>query len=117
MTKTELNPPILIPNSQSARRRLSVTTTIDNTTEKVILSMTLIRRKKMRVQAKPGRKNRKTDTIIALIMGKLSRKGKTDPTSPMIGDNQSMPCFPLPHYLAWVVYDFTQYSQSPSIYS
>jgi len=110
ITRTELNPVILIPSSVFPRRRLSVTITIDSAKERVTLSMMFIRLKKTKVQAKPGRKNTNMKLNIALMMGKLSRKGKTNPKSSLIGDSQSIPFILLHQYLAWMIYDLTQCS-------
>jgi len=95
ITMAELKPVILIPINLFKRRRLSVTTTMDRAKEKVTLSKTFICLKKIRVQANPGRKNTNIKPSIALMMGKRSRKGKTNSKSSLIGDNQSMPYLPL----------------------
>ena len=96
--RTELNPITLAPVSLVTKRRISVTTTIDSAKDRRILSKTFICLKKTRVQAKPGRKNTKMKPSIALMTGKRSRNGETDPKSYLIGDNQSTRFIPLYQY-------------------
>lgn len=74
---------------------------MDSPKEKATLSMILICRKKIKVQAKPGAKNTNTKPSVALMMGKLSRKGKMNPKIPPIGDNQSTPYLPFYKYSTW----------------
>jgi hypothetical protein len=95
ITRAELNPVILIPNTRLAKKTLSVTTAMDNTNERATLAMTFICLKKTSVQAKPGRKNTNMNPKIALTMGKRSRRGKTNLTSSLIGFSQSTPYLPL----------------------
>ena len=110
IVRTELSPVILSPPSLFAKRRLSVTTTIDNAKDRVTLSKTFICLKKTRVQAKPGRKNTTMKPSIALITGNRSRNGKTNPKSSLIGDSQST-LFIFPHqYSIWTLYDFAKCS-------
>lgn len=122
ITRTELNPVSLIPNSQFVDKRLIVTTTMDSPKERATLSKTFICLKKTKVQAKPGKKNTNMKPSIALMIGKRSMMGKTNPRSSLIGDSQStlsvpphhylawtVYTIPLHQYLAWTVYDFNQY--------
>lgn len=106
----ELNPVILIPASLFREKRLSVTIAMDVPKERAILSRTFICLKKTKVQVKPGRKNTRMNPSIALRMDKRSRMGKANPKSSLIGDSQSTLYPPLCQYLAWVVYDLTQYA-------
>ena len=94
IARAELNPVILTPTSILRAKILSATTTIDRPKETTILSRTLMRRKKTSVQAKPGRNKTSTNPSIALRTGTCSRRGKTNPTSALSGDNQSTPHFP-----------------------
>lgn len=85
-----LNPVILTPNKTFAKRTLSVTIAIERPKDRAILSITFICLKKIRVQANPGNKNTNMKPIIALIKGTLSRIGRANPNSSLIGDNQSI---------------------------
>jgi len=89
ITKTELNPVILIPINIFREKILSVTTAIDSPKERTILSMTFICLKKTNVQAKPGTKNTSMKPRAALIMGTLLRKGRAKAKISLIGDSQS----------------------------
>lgn len=89
--RAELNPVILTPISLFRERRLSVTTAMDRAKERATLSTMVIRLKKTSVQAKPGKKKTNMNPRSALITGKRSRKGKTNPKRSLIGDSQSMP--------------------------
>ena len=64
---------------------------MDSPKERTTLSMKFIRLKKTSVQAKPGRKNIIMNPRNALIIGKRSREGKTNPNSSLTGDSQSTP--------------------------
>jgi len=99
ITKAALNQVILRPISLLMKRRLSVTTTIDNAKERVTLSMTLIFLKKTIVQAKPGRKKTSIKPSIALIMDNGPGEAKANPKSSLIGDSQSIPYLSLYHYI------------------
>jgi hypothetical protein len=108
--RTELKPVILATLNPVTKRRLRVTTTIESAKERRSLSKTLICLKKIRVQAKPGRKNTNMKPSIALMAGTRSRKGKTNPNSSLIGDSQSTLFISLHQYSVRIAYDFTQYS-------
>ena len=84
ITRTEFVPEILRPISLFKARRISVTTAIDNPTERTILSMIFSRSKKTSVQAKPGRKKTSINPSPALIMENRSKKGKVKSTIPLI---------------------------------
>ena len=91
ITRAELNPVILVPNSAFSEKRLSVTIAMDNPKERATRSRTFIDLplKNTRVQVKPGRKNTRVNPRIALMIGTCSRKGRKKPNSSLIGDNQS----------------------------
>lgn len=101
ITRAELNPVILRPSSLLTKRRLSVTTTIDSAKERVALSITFIRRKKTKVQVKPGRKKTNMKPSIALTMDKGPGEAKANPKSSVIGDRQSTPYLPSLSLFSW----------------
>ena len=108
--RTELSPVILAPLSFVTKRRLSVTTTMDSAKDRGILSKAFICLKKMRLHAKPDRKNTNMKPNIALMTGKRSKNGKTNPKSSLIEDSQSTLFTSLYQYLIWMVYDLAQFS-------
>ena len=96
ITRTELNPVILIPISIFRRKILSVTTAMDSPKERAILSMIFICLKKTKVQTKPGTKNTNMNPTTALIVEKGSRGRRANLNSSLIGDGQSTPYIPSP---------------------
>jgi len=99
---TELSQVILTSTSQFKERMPSVTTAIDRPKERTTLSRIFTCLKKMRVQAKPGRKNTNINARIALMTGKGSRVGKAKLKTPLIEDSQSTPCTSLLD-CAWLI--------------
>ena len=87
---------MLIPISLFKERMLSVTIAIDSPKERAALSRAFIRLKKTSVQVKPGRKNTNMNPRIALMMGKGSRRERTNSKNSVARDSQSKPYISFP---------------------
>jgi hypothetical protein len=68
---------------------------MDRAMERVILSRNLNCLKKIKLQAKPGRKKTSATPRIALTIGTLSRNGRINPNSSLTGASQSIQLIPL----------------------
>lgn len=106
---TELRPVRLAPNTRFMNTRPRVTNTIDSPTESAIRSMILNCLKKMKVQAKPGKKKVSVTPRTILTAGMCSMNGKMTVDSSRngvkIGLSQPMFCLPLTQSLAGAQYE------------
>jgi len=98
MTRTALNPVMLIPTSLFKTRILRVTMAMERPKERAVLSTAFIclPLKNTSVQAKPGRKNINIKPSIALMIERLSRTGSRKPAISLSTDNSQSTAYSSP---------------------